>query len=392
MPTLTAAFPRLVDEFARRFGRPPQFGARAPGRVNLIGEHTDYNDGWVLPCAIDRDTVVLAAQRDDGRVRVYSRERGEACEIDPQQLVRRGDWADYVQGVLFALHERGCALRGLDLVVASEVPPGSGLSSSAALCVALVTVMNGAQRLELDAVTRARVAHRAENGFVGVACGIMDPFASALGRVDHALRLDCRSAEVTLVPLPSERLAWLVAHSGVERRLAHGSYGDRVAECRRAFQAAAAAGLAPPGARALRDLGLVDLAGLERGLEAGLFRRARHVIRENTRVLAFCEHLAAAEVEAAGALLRESMRSLRDDFEVSSPELDTLCEIADALPGVYGSRLTGAGFGGCTLHAVAPEAADEVASQLALAFERRTGRLPPVLRVHPADGAEALGV
>jgi len=392
MPTLTAEFPRLADEFARRFGRPPELGARAPGRVNLIGEHTDYNDGWVLPCAIDRDTVVLAAGRTDGRLRVYSRERGAACEFDPQQLARRGDWVDYAQGVVFALHERGHAVRGLDLAVASEVPPESGLSSSAALCVALATVVDRVQNLGLDAVTRARVAHRAESGFVGVSCGIMDPFASALGRRDHALRLDCRSADATLVPLPSGSLSWLVAHSGVERRIARGSYGDRVVECRRAFQAAAAAGLAPPGARALRDLEIADLKALERRLGAVLFRRARHVIRENARVLAFCEHLAADEIEAAGELLRESMRSLRDDFEVSTPELDALCEIADALPGVYGSRLTGAGFGGCTLHAVAPDAADEVARQLGLGFERRTGRRPPVLRVQPADGAEALGV
>ena len=389
MPALTAAFPGLEGEFTRRFGRPAEIGARAPGRVNLIGEHTDYNDGWVLPCAIDRDTVVLAAQRDDGRLRACSRESVEVCDLDLRRLARRGDWVDYVQGVVFALVERGHAVRGLDLAVASQLPPGSGLSSSAALCVALATAIDRMQNLGLDAPTRARVAHRAENGFVGVSCGIMDPFASALGRRDHALRLDCRSAEATLLPLPSESLAWLVAHSGATRQLAHGSYGDRVAECRRAFQAAVAAGLAPPGARALRDLGPADLPALERRLEPVLLRRARHVIRENARVLAFCQRLAAAEIEAAGALLCESMRSLRDDFEVSTPELDALCEIADALPGVYGSRLTGAGFGGCTLHAVAPEAAGEVARQLGLGFERRTGRRPPVLRVHAADGAEA---
>jgi len=392
MPALTATFPGLEVEFLRRFGRAPELGARAPGRVNLIGEHTDYNDGWVLPCAIDRDTVVLAAQRDDGCVRVWSRESGETREFDPRRLARRGDWGDYAQGVVFALQERGHAVPGIDLAVASQVPAGSGLSSSAALCVALATAVDRIQNLGLDAATRARVAHRAENGFVGVACGIMDPFASALGRRDHALRLDCRNGEVTLVPLPSASLAWLIAHSGVERRLAGGSYGDRVAECRRAFQAAFAEGLAPPGARALRDLGPADLPALERRLEPVLFRRARHVIRENARVLAFCEQLAAARFEAAGALLRESMRSLCDDFAVSIPELDALCEIADALPGVYGSRLTGAGFGGCTLHAVAPEAAGEVARRLADGFERRTGRRPPVLRVNAADGAEAFGV
>jgi galactokinase len=386
-----SVFPGLGDDFAARWGRRSELGARAPGRVNLIGEHTDYSEGWVLPCAIDRDTIVLAARRDDGRVRIHSHQSEETREFEVQRLARRGEWIDYAQGVVFALQERGCAVRGLDLSVASRVPPGSGLSSSAALCVALVTVFDRAQRLGLSAEERARLAHRAENGFVDVACGIMDPYACALGRRDHALRLDCRSGEATAVALPRGALAWLVAHSGVERRLRQGSYGDRVGECRLAFEAAVAAGLAPPGARALRDLGPGDLPGLERRLDSVLFRRARHVLGENVRVLAFCQRLAAGEIEAAGALLCESMRSLRDDFEVSTPELDALCEIADRLPGVYGSRLTGAGFGGCTLHAVAPEAADEVASRLGLAFERRAGRRPPVLRVFAADGAEAFG-
>ena len=392
MSAPTARLPELVAEFAQRFGRPPELAARAPGRVNLLGEHTDYNEGWVLPCAIDRDTVVLAARRDDARLRIHSRERGEALELDPARLERRGDWLDYLQGVCFALRERGHDVRGLDLAVASEVPPESGLSSSAALCVALVTALDAAQGLGLDAVARARIAHRAENGFVGVACGIMDPFASSLARRDHALRLDCRSAEASLVPLPSARLAWLIAHSGVTRRLAGGGYGDRVAECRSAFEAASKAGLAPPGARALRDLGVSDLGALERRLDPLCFRRARHVITENARVLAFCERLAAGELEAAGALLCEGMRSLRDDFAVSAPELDALCEIADALPGVYGSRLTGAGFGGCTLHAVAPEAAETVAQRLALGFERRAGRRPPVLRIRASDGAGLLPI
>ena len=391
MPASTEALPGLGEEFARRFGRGAELAVRAPGRVNLIGEHTDYNEGWVLPCAIDRDTVVLAARRADARLRIHSRERDETREVEPGRLARRGDWVDYLQGVVFVLRERGHAVGGLDLLVASEVPLGSGLSSSAALCVALVTALGAAQGLALGPEERARLAHRAENEFVGVACGIMDPFASALGRRDHALRLDCRSGEATAVPLPAASLAWLVAHSGTERRLAQGGYGDRVGECRRAFEAAVAAGITPPGARALRDLTPADLPGLERRLDSLLFRRARHVIGENERVLAFCRRLSAGQIESAGGLLRESMRSLRDDFEVSTPELDALCEVADALPGVYGSRLTGAGFGGCTLHAVAPAAAGEVAERLALGFQRRCGRRPPVLRVRAADGAEVLG-
>jgi galactokinase len=390
MPALTAARPGLEEEFARHFGRVAELGARAPGRVNLIGEHTDYNEGWVLPCAIDRDTVVLAGRRDDGRVRIHSLDRQETREFELGSLARRGEWIDYAQGVVFALRERDLALGGLDLTLASQLPIGSGLSSSAALCVALVTAWDRAWRLGLDAEDRARLAHRAESGFVGVACGIMDQWASALGRRDHALRLDCRSGEATRVALPAS-LAWLVAHSGVHRRLAQGGYGDRVGECRRAFQAAVAAGLAPPGARALRDLEPGDLPALERRLDPVLFRRARHVIGENARVLAFCQELAAGDMEAAGARLHASMRSLREDFEVSTPELDALCEIADALPGVHGSRLTGAGFGGCSLHAVASGAADEVAERLADRFEQRFGRRPPVWRVRAADGAESFG-
>jgi galactokinase len=323
---------------------------------------------------------------------MHSRERAETREFELERPARRGDWTDYVQGVAFALRERGHELRGLDLAIASDVPPESGLSSSAALGVALVTAFDQAMGLGLDALARARLAHRAETGFVGVACGIMDPVASALGRRDHALRLDCRSAEATLVPLPPGRLAFLVAHSGVARRLAGGGYAVRVAECRQAFEAALAAGLAPAGARALRDLAPADLGRLERELAPTQFRRARHVITENARVLFAAERLAAGDLESAGALLREGMRSLREDFEVSVPELDALCAIADALPGVYGSRLTGAGFGGCTLHAVAPEAADEVAQRLAQGFERRSGRRPPVLRVHAAEGAGPLAL
>jgi galactokinase len=224
----------------------------------------------------------------------------------------------------------------------------------------------------------------------------MDQFASALGRRDHALRLDCRSQSVEAVPLPATGVALLVAHSGAKRALAGAGsggtagYGDRVAECRRALAAARDAGVAPPQARALRDLSPRDLPALARVLEPPLLRRARHVVTENERVDATCSALRAGDWETAGGLLRAGMRSLRDDFEVSTPELDALCELADALPGVYGSRLTGAGFGGCTLHLVAPGAAPDLAGALAAGFERRFGRRPPVWVVAASGGAEPL--
>jgi galactokinase len=377
---------RLRARFRERFGREPELGARAPGRVNLIGEHTDYGEGLVLPCAIDRATAVLAARRSDARVRVVSEGFDGAADFDARAPARRGDWVDYVQGPFAALGARGATLPGLDLAVASDVPRESGLSSSAALEVAVAWLLGEAAGLGLAPREVAAVAHRAENDFVGVACGIMDPYASALGRRGCALRIDCRSLEVEPIPIAGEAIALLLVHSGVRRQLAAGGYARRVAECGAALAQARAAGIAP-AARALRDLLPAQLPELERALEAVPFRRARHVVTENARVDAFAAALRSGDLAAAGALLRAGMESLRRDFEVSTPELDFLCETADARPGCHGSRLTGAGWGGCTLHLVAPAAAADVAAATAAAFERRFGRRPPHWLVTPADGA-----
>jgi galactokinase len=364
----------LTAEFRTRFGRAPELAARAPGRVNLIGEHTDYSAGLVLPCAIDRETWVLGARRDDGRFRVFARELGESAEFDRRSLRRCGTWVDYVQG---AVSEFGGGGPGLEILIGSALPREVGLSSSAALEVAVVTLLDAAAGGGLDGRARARVAHRAETGFVGLACGIMDQFASALGVRDHALRIDCRSLEVEAVPLSGVRL--LVVDSGVRRKLTAGGYGDRRAECEAAAREVGA----------LRDVGLGEL----RGLSGVALRRARHVVSENGRVERTCAALARGDLDEVGELLREGMRSLRDDFEVSTPELDFLCERGDAHPGVYGSRLTGAGFGGCTLHLVRPEAAREAADWIAAGFHERFGRRPAVLEVRAWDGASvrALG-
>jgi galactokinase len=380
----------LVREFRSRFGRAPEVTDRAPGRVNLIGEHTDYNEGLVLPCAIDRETLVLAGRRGGSRVRVFSRERAEERDFDARTPESGGGWLDYVQGVVGAFRERGVETGGLDIAIASEVPPESGLSSSAALELALVTAIDRILELGLDATTRCNIAHRAETAFVGVPCGIMDQFASGLARRDRALRIDCRSLEVVAVPWPASRLQLLIADSGVRRALAAGSYGERRRECLLAFETARQAGVAARGATALRDLGPKHLESLERTLSPRLFRRTRHVILENERVDATCAALAAGDLDAAGAALREGMRSLREDFEVSTPELDALCELADTVPGVYGSRLTGAGFGGCTIHLVDPAASQEVSERVTSGFERRFGRRPPLLAAIPADGASVL--
>ncbi|MED5261197.1 MAG: galactokinase [Myxococcota bacterium] len=384
----------LRDGFLERFGTSPEAGGSAPGRVNLIGEHTDYSEGFVLPFAIDRETWVLAADRPRpegaGQVRAWARDLDDEAAFDiDSATARRGDWLDYVQAVVSALAERGFSTGSVDLAVSSEVPREAGLSSSAALGVALVTALDRLRGWGLDALERARIAHRAENHFVGVGCGILDPFASALARSDFALRIDCRSQAVEPIPLDAKRAVVLVAHSGITRALARGDYRDRVDECRRAFEIATDSGQLAPQATSLRDFGRADLARLESVLEPALLARVRHVVSENERVDLVCAALKAGDYAAVGACLREGHRSLRDDFAVSTPELDALCAIADTLPGVYGSRLTGAGFGGCTIHLVEPEATETVSAELTRQFRDRFGHDPAPICVKPSQGAQA---
>jgi galactokinase len=377
----------IVREFRRRFGGEPDVVARAPGRVNLIGEHTDYNQGLVLPCAVDRATAVAVKRRPDTTLRIFSRELAAEGRFDAREPVRRGDWLDYPAGVLRALWDEGVDCAGFDVAVASEIPLASGLSSSAALTLALVTAFDRCLALGLSARARCLLAHRAEADFVGVPCGIMDPFASGLSQRDSVLRIDCRSQVVERVPWPAARLQLLIVHSGVRRELAGGAFAQRRRECEEALAAARRAGIGPAGAAALRDLGTEHLPALESALAPLPFRRARHVIAENRRVEATCAALAAGDLAAVGAELCAGMRSLRDDFEVSTPELDALCELAAGAPGVYGSRLTGAGFGGCTLHLVDPAAAEAAGERIAAGFAERFGRRPPVWALRPADGA-----
>jgi len=382
---------RARAEFLVRFGRLPTAAAVAPGRVNLIGEHTDYNDGLVLPCAIDRATAVVAGPRDDDRVRVFSQEQCAEASFALSSLARAGGWLDYVRAPAFALREAGHRVLGADLAIASDVPLGAGLSSSAALGVAVTLALAHLSELELTLRQAADLAHRGENHFVGIGCGILDHYASALGEPDRALRIDCRARSVVALPLPANA-AWLVADSGAQRALASGGYRERVAECAAALDAAKRAGIAPPEANALRDLAASDLPALSRALPERLLRRARHVITENARVDAFAAALGAGDLAPAGALMRASHASLCFDYAVSTRELDALCALAEATPGCYGSRLTGAGFGGCTLHLVSPEAADAVARALEAGFAARFGRAPRVWRVRASAGARAVSL
>jgi galactokinase len=375
------------SDFTRDFGRPAEWAAFAPGRVNLIGEHTDYNQGLALPCAIDRQALVLAAPRSDRQVRVRAWDLGEEGEFLSAAPRRRGTWLDYVQGAFSVLAERGIDAPGFDLGITSRVPLNAGLSSSAALGVAMAAGLGAALGLEMSAYDWARAAHRAENEFVGVRCGLLDPFASALGRKGHALRIDCRSERVEAVAISGGDLGILLVHSGVERRVADGAYGQRVAECARAVAAAVEAGIAPASARVLRDLEGVDPAALERVLDPVAFQRARHVLGENRRVIAFCRALKAGDRPALGSLLAQGQASLRDDYAVSTPEIDLLCQLGADCDGVVGSRLTGAGLGGFTLHLVVPDRMERARRQISEGFEARFGRRPQTLAALPSQGA-----
>ena len=398
------ALREISQAFRQHFGRPPQAGARAPGRVNLIGEHTDYNEGWVLPCAIDRATFCLLAARDDHRMRLWARDLDaevefaasemESFELPKEHLPKEHDWAAYPLAVVRALAERGIAIPGFDLAITSRVPSGSGLSSSAALVVSLAAAFDSLLGLGFGPEDWARVGHRAESHHMGIGCGILDHFASALGRRDTALHIDCQNQAVTHVPFPGDAVELLVAHSGVTRRLAtaEGGYRQRVAECAQALEAAKRAGLVKNEARSLRALDGCSSAQLEAALDGVSLRRARHVLTENQRVARFCAAMQARDFESLGSVLREGHRSLRDDYEVSIAELDALCEIADELPGVFGSRLTGAGFGGCTLHLVEPDAAAAAAIALADRFEARFASRPAILEARVSDGASVVDV
>ncbi len=378
MSELTA----LRDAFSEMSARAPRF-FRAPGRVNLIGEHVDYSEGFVLPMAIDRATFVAVAPRDDGVVRIRSLDRDERAEfgLDERDPRPRGAWSDYAQGVALALARR-VALRGADLVVRTSVPIGAGLSSSAAFELAVGLALLAAAGETLPALELARAAQEAENGFVGLRSGIMDQLASAFGVRDHALLIDCCTQDVTPVALPSD-LAVVVADSGVKHQLAASAYNDRRAESEEAARLL--------GARSLRDISVAELARRAAALPEPLRRRARHVVTENARVLAAVSALRENDLARAGALMNASHDSLRDDYEVSSPELDLLAETARGTPGVYGARLTGAGFGGAIVTLVRDDAVAGLVEALEAAYASRFGRRPAAMKVRAANGAGPLG-
>lgn len=360
---MTADVSALRDAFERQFGRSPELIAEAPGRVNLIGEHTDYNDGFVLPAAIDRTVAVALARRDDDVIRAYSLDYDQ-CDEFRSGLVRRfagsRGWRDYLRGVVWALADSQYALTGADIAITGDVPKGAGLSSSAAIEMALAGALTSASGINIDRRLLTQLCRHAENFFVGVNSGIMDQYASALGRAGHALLIDCRSLEAEPVPLP-DGVAIVVINSKVQRRLAETPYNRRREECAEA-------------ARELRLDSLRDATPeMLPHLEGDLLKRARHVVTENRRVLAAVDALRNGDLHRLGALMAESHASMRDDFEASASQIDLLVEIAKQTPGVIGARVTGAGWGGCTVNLVREQHVAAFVARVTGEFAKQTG-------------------
>jgi len=383
---LTCPEQRTIEAFRTAFGYSPALIARAPGRVNLIGEHTDYNDGFVLPVAIDRAVYVAAAPRHDDRVRAVSLDYGERAEfglanVSPAPEQR---WSNYVRAVAWALQDRGVTLRGADALVHGDVPIGAGLSSSAALEVATARALLAVAGEDLPPVELALTAQGAENDFVGMQCGVMDQFISVLGRRDHALLIDCRSLEHRLVPLPAG-YSVVVANTMKQRGLVDSEYNRRRAECEEGVRVFAER---LPGVRALRDVGRDQLEECRGLLRPTVYRRCRYVVEENERVLAAGQALVEGDLAACGRLMGESHAGLRDDYEVSCAELDHMVEAAADLPGLVGARMTGAGFGGCTVNLVQSDRVDAFAAELAKRYAQKTGVTPKIYVCRVEHGAE----
>lgn len=395
---------RITREFERRFGASPAFVVRAPGRVNLIGEHTDYNDGFVLPMAIDRAVWVALRPRGDARVVAHSLDFDQPVDFSLESVQeldnglhatrvarnhRRGEprvrprmgWGEYLRGVAWALQEAGYALEGWEGVVAGDVPIAAGLSSSAALEMATARTFATVSEFPWEAAVMARLGQRAENEWVGVNCGIMDQMISAAGRAGHALLIDCRSLETQLVPLPPGTVA-VVLDTATRRGLVDSAYNERRAQCE------AAAGFF--GAPALRDVSVEQFRAQADQLDELTRRRARHVVMENTRTLQAAEAMRRGDAARLGQLMKASHVSLRDDFEVSSDELNGMVTCAQRQVACYGARMTGAGFGGCAVALIRADESSAFVADVVACYEAITGIVPNVYVCEAADGAASL--
>ncbi len=369
----------LTETFEQHFGVSPSFLVRAPGRVNIIGEHTDYNEGYVLPLAIERAIHIALRPRADSLVRVHSLDYNESAEFDASAPQRGGPaWVEYIRGMAWVMQQDGLPLRGWDGVMSGDIPRGAGLSSSAALEIAAGLAFAAASDRMPAPAKLAALAQRAENEWVGVRCGIMDQMACAASKENHALLLDCRTLVYEHIPLPPG-LSIAILDTATRRGLVDSAYNERRAACERAAQTL--------GVRALRDVSEADFRSRAGALDETTRRRARHVVGENERVLQAVEALRRGDIPALGRLLDASHASLRDDFEVSSEALNTIVEIARRQPGCYGARMTGAGFGGCAVALVATEAAESFSRTVVQHYHQAIGLEASIYITHAYPGA-----
>ncbi|MHB1001518.1 MAG: galactokinase [Armatimonadota bacterium] len=389
MTNIESRMKLLVSKFIELYGTPPHVIVKAPGRVNLIGEHTDYNDGYVLPIAIDRETLIAASPTTDSTSCLYSvnLDRTSVFSMDRINHDRSNKWSNYVRGVAYMLAKKKIRIDGINMTIDGDVPMGAGLSSSASLEVASAFAWQVLNGFEMSGPEMALLCQSAENQFVGVNCGIMDQFISRLGKKNHALFIDCRTLDFQLVPLPTTGIKVVIADTLKKRGLVDSEYNARRAQCE---EAVTLLKTYLPDIKALRDVSVADFERYGSELPPTIRRRAEHVIRENDRVIEGAEALKSGDIERFGQFMNQSHDSLRDLYEVSCRELDVMVDSALKIPGVYGSRMTGAGFGGCTVSLVKDNALEEFLEKVPEDYRARIGVVPTMHVCTPENGAEVL--
>ena len=368
-----------ISEFKRHFGRPPAFVVRAPGRVNLIGEHTDYNDGFVLPIAIDRAVRIALRPTFSQQVVLHALDLNQSAEFSLKNIKHENqEWLEYIKGTAWALQQAGYPLSGWQGTIASSIPIGAGLSSSAALELAAARAFAAVSGFAWEAVKMARIGQQAERDWVGVDCGIMDQMISAMGRAGHALLMDCRSLKTELVPMPPD-MAIVVLDTATRRGLVDSAYNERRQQCNMAARFF--------GVPALRDVSRVELDTNAAALDPIVYRRARHVLGENTRTRQAVRAMSQNDADKLGQLINASHISLRDDFEVSSLQLDQMVDFAQQESACYGARMTGAGFGGCAIAIVQPDEVRNFCKTVSINYQAATGLKPEIYPCTATDGA-----
>ena len=375
-----------LDKFKELFGKAAEVAVTSPARVNIIGEHTDYNDGFVFPAAINRSTKFFASKNGTRTVKVYSSNYSELVEFDLEELKRTRHWSDYVKGVCRELSVQGCHLEGFDALIGGNIPIASGLSSSASLELAVCEACAVLFDLPLEPLEQIKLCRRAENQFVGVSCGIMDQFAIKLSRKGHGLFLDCRNLEYELIPIPSDELVFVIADSGVERGLGATEYHQRQKQCERGslfFNSL------NKSIRNLRDVSEDSLVVNRDNIDPVIFRRCRHVVTENKRVLLAAQALKNPDMKRFGELINQSHESCKSDYEVSCKELDLLVDLARMVPGVLGARMTGAGFGGCTINLVMRNRVEEFQQKVGSLYSKSTSLTAKFYVTEAEDGVSS---